>query len=211
MHSPAAYGAAMSTMGERLRQARRDAGYASASEGAARAGVPYNTYAQHENGTRDFPAKKAAVYARAFGVDVAWLLYGRGTPKREPRKGEVPVVGYVGAGAAMNLYSDGQGPFDYVLSPQGSGPKTVAAEIRGDSLGTFFNQWLVFYDDVQSPITADLIGELCVIGLPDGRVLVKKIQRAREDGRFHLLSQTEDPILDAQISWAARVTNMRPR
>lgn len=176
-----------------------------------RAGVTYNTYAQHENGTRDFPAKKAEVYARAFGVDVAWLLYGRGSAKREQRKGEVPVVGYVGAGAAMNLYADGQGPFDYVAAPAGAGERTVAAEIRGDSLGTFFNQWLVFYDDVQNPVSDALIGELCVCGLPDGRVLVKKIQRAREPGIFHLLSQTEEPILDVPLAWAAKVTNIRPR
>ena len=201
----------METLGDRLRHARIAAGFSSGAEGAARAGVNYYTYAQHENGTRDFPAKKAELYARAFNVDVSWLLYGKGTARREPKKGEVPVVGYVGAGAAMNLYSDGQGPFDYVAAPSGSSAETVAAEIRGDSLGTFFNQWLVFYDDVHSPVSDNLIGELCVCGLPDGRVLIKKIQRSKDEGYFHLLSQTEDPILDVPLDWAARVKHMRPR
>ena len=211
MHSPANYDLFMETMGDRLRKARIDAGFESASDGAARAAVKYYTYAQHENGTREFPAKRAESYARAFGVDVSWLLYGRGTARRDSQKGEVPLVGYVGAGAAMNLYSEGQGPFGYVAAPSGSNDKTVAAEVRGDSLGSFFNQWLVFYDDVHAPVSPGQIGELCVCGLSDGRVLVKKIQRAKQPGLFHLLSQTEEPILDVPLDWAARVTHMRPR
>lgn len=201
----------MSTMGERLRAAREGAGFASAREGAARVGAVYDTYAQHENGTRDYPAKRAEIYARAFNVDVAWLLYGKGGPTKKPKVGDVPVVGYVGAGAAMNLFSDGQGPFDYVTPPTDRSDATVAAEIRGDSLGPFFDQWLVFYDDVQSPVSEALIGELCVCGLDDGRVLIKKLKKSRADGLFHLLSQTEDPILDVPVAWAAKVKELRPR
>ena len=120
-------------------------------------------------------------------------------------------MGYVGAGAVAHLYAAGQGPFDEVDAPEYATDDTVAVEIRGDSLGPLFNEWLVFYDEVRSPVTPDLVGRLCVVGLPDGRVLIKKLARSRAEGFYHLLSQTEDPILDVEIDWAAKVTGMTPR
>ena len=81
-------------------------------------------------------------------------------------------------------------------------------EIRGNSLGSFFNRWLVFYDDVRRPATADLIGELCVVGLQDGRILIKLLQRGKTEGLHNLLSQTEPPIRDVAIEWAAKVLSM---
>jgi hypothetical protein len=198
---------AVSTPAERLVQAREAAGLATAREAADRTGVPYYTYVQHESGVRGITKDKAAVYGRAFGVEPSWLLYGRGGRKRTRT---VPLVGYVGAGAQAHLFETGQGPFEQVEATDAANENTVAAEIRGESLGALFDRWLVFYDDVRSPVTPDLYGKLCVVGLPDGRVLVKQLKRAPE-GRFHLISNTEGPLLDQEVSWAAKVTEMRPR
>jgi len=123
----------------------------------------------------------------------------------------VPVVGYVQAGAEAVLFSAGQGPFDYVPAPPGSTAQTVAVEIRGESLGPIFSEWLVFYDDVRSPVTPDLYGKLCVVGLPDGRILVKQVKPSKTSGLYHLMSQTEGSLLDQEILWAAKVKNMSPR
>jgi hypothetical protein len=90
-------------------------------------------------------------------------------------------------------------------------PETVAVEIRGESLGALFDRWLVYYDQVERPVTPELIGKLCVVGLADGRVLIKKIQRSKAKGLFHLISNTEAPLTDVAIEWAARVTSMQPR
>jgi hypothetical protein len=50
-----------------------------------------------------------------------------------------------------------------------------------------------------------------VVGLHDGRILVKQIQRARKEGQFNLISATEKPITDVEVDWAARVkTIARP-
>ncbi len=86
----------------------------------------------------------------------------------------------------------------------------MAVEIRGNSLGELFDRWLVFYDDVRRPVTEDLIGKLCVVGLADGRVLIKKIGRST-NGLYDLLSEKEPPIENAVIEWAARVNAMAPR
>lgn len=123
---------------------------------------------------------------------------------------KVRLVGYVGAAAEAHFYAIDQQDLDEVPAPEGSTPSTVAVEIRGTSLGALFDRWLVFYDDVRRPVTSDLIGRLCVVGLADERVLIKKIKRGR-DGMFTLLSNTEDPIHDAVIEWAARVKTMVPR
>lgn len=131
----------------------------------------------------------------------------------EPEQRTVPVIGYVGAGAEAHFYALSHGELDRVPAPDDAGPDTVAVEIRGESLGPLFERWLLHYDEVRSPITHDLIGQLCVVGLPDDRVLVKKVRRAKSkaDGLYDLLSNTEDPIFDAVIMWAAKVKSMVPR
>jgi hypothetical protein len=87
---------------------------------------------------------------------------------------------------------------------------SVAVEIKGSSLGEVFDRWLVFYDDVRQPVTPDLIGKLCVVGLSDDRVLIKTLERGR-NGRFNLKSNTEPVIQDAEVRWAAPVIDMKPR
>lgn len=157
-----------------------------------------------ETGGRNVSLKNLARLALALNVSQNDLVIGSGSKR-------VPIVGYVGAGAETLLFSEGQGPFGYVEAPDGSTEKTVAVEIRGTSLGELFDQWLVFYDDVHDPPTPSLIGQLCIVGLPDGRVLVKKLQRGQLEGRFNLLSNTEPPIYDVKIVWAAKVKAMTPR
>jgi SOS-response transcriptional repressor LexA len=151
-------------------------------------------------GTRKLAADEMVELARITGVEI-------------PETGAqrlVPLVGYVSAGA-LSYFHNPDGPIDWVPAMDGATPDTVAAEIRGDSLGSLFDQWLVYYDEVRRPVTPDLIGKLCVVGLPDDRTMVKKIQRSKTPGLFHLLSNTEAPIMDVEIVWAARVKNMVPR
>jgi phage repressor protein C with HTH and peptisase S24 domain len=211
------------TRGERLRTAR-EKHFKSARIAAKALGIAVSTYGAHERaeapGGRDYGPDEAKRYARRFRVTPEWLLTGRrvgptdGTPGPEPEEPpapKVPVAGYVGAGAETHFYAVAQGGLDEIDAPEGSTPDTVAVEIRGDSLGTFFDRWLVFYDDVRREVTPDLLGKLCVVGLDDGRVLIKKLQRSRSQGLFNLVSQTEAPILDVAIEWAAKVKSLMPR
>lgn len=125
---------------------------------------------------------------------------------------EVPIVGYVGAGSEAHFYANGQGPFGMVPAPEHSTPSTVAVEIHGESLGPLLDRWIVYYDRIERPVTEDMFGRLCVVGLADDRVLVKQIKPSRTKGLYHLFSNTtEVPILDVPILWAARVKNIMPR
>lgn len=200
----------MITPGERLRQIRTQRGLSTAQLGE-RVGRSESAVRNQENGTNGIPASLAAKYARCLTITPEWLLYGHGEGPTGGATESVPVVGYVSAGAALVRYEEGQGPFDFVKAPTVSTPTTVAAAVRGVSLGPAFDEAILFYDDVRSPVTSDLHGRLCVVGLTDGRVLVKII-RPSEGGRFHLLSNAaEEPLWDEVVVWAARVTEIRPR
>ena len=108
-------------------------------------------------------------------------------------------------------FSEGQGPFGEVDPPNDAPEDCVAVEIRGDSLGPFFNGWFAFYRELRDPPTADLLGTLCVVGLPDGRVLIKKIIKGSDPDRFTLLAQAGSPIENVRILWAAKVLDIAPR
>lgn len=136
-------------------------------------------------------------------------------PPPEPTDGPpatVPLVGMVGAGSHTSLFGLGQDPHERVEAPDGSTEATVAVEIRGTSLGALFDRWLIFYDDVRNPPDDSLMRKLCVLGLRDGEtILVKKISPGSRPGRYTLTSNADEPILDADVAWAAKVKAMVPR
>jgi phage repressor protein C with HTH and peptisase S24 domain len=122
----------------------------------------------------------------------------------------VKVKGYVGASGEAVYYRLADDELEEVPAPDGASDQTVACEVRGKSLGPVLESWLVFYDDVRSPITPDMLGCLCVVGLADDRILVKRLER--KSGKLVLVSNNGDPdIIDAVVEWGAKVTSMRPR
>lgn len=189
------------SIGRRIVQARQAAGWS--QEKLSRAvGAAQTTVSSWERGRTEPSRDDVARIAAALGVGLEVLELGGRT---------VPLVGFVGAGAEAHYYADGQGPFDQAPAPDDSTRRTVAVEVKGTSLGPLFDGWLIYYDDVRSPVTPDLIGRLCVVGLPDGRILVKRLRPAKTPGLFHLESNIEPTMLDQEVAWAARVKSMSPR
>ncbi len=173
-----------------------------AAEVARKAGMPpttlYSYLAAKSDSLKGTTQEKVA---EAFGVPVGDLF----------TSSTVPLVGYVGAGAAAHYYASADDGLGEVPAPQNATPETVAVEIRGTSLGPLFESWLIYYDEVRRPVSADLHGRLCVVGLPDGRILVKRIRASRSAGYFHLESNNEPTMPDEMVEWAARVKLMTPR
>lgn len=64
-------------IGNRLKAARKAAGFLSATEAATALGMNYRTYAGHENGNRGISRNALELYAKRFGVTTDWLLSGR--------------------------------------------------------------------------------------------------------------------------------------
>jgi hypothetical protein len=150
------------------------------------------------------------VIAERLGRSTDWLLADAAAASPRPSR-LLKVKGYVGATGEAHYYDMPEQDLDEIRAWDDDPPTAVAVQIRGQSLGRLLDRWYAVYDEVRRPITPDLIGEVCVVGLADGRVLIKQIQKVG-DG-FDLLSNRDrdPPIKNAQIEWAAKVKNIRAR
>jgi hypothetical protein len=175
-------------------------------EVAKRAGVPPTTLYSYLGGkSQSLKGTTQEAVTRAFGVSSEDLFGDKGGVRL------VPVVGYVGAGDAAHYYDTSQGDLDYVSAPEEATEATQARIIKGPSIGRRFDGWVIFSGEAHEPPTPDQNAELCVCGLEDGRVLVKWLEPTKTPGIYHLLSETEGPIFDQEVKWAAKVTSMRPK
>ena len=188
-------------MGNNLKQLRNAKGWTQ-PQAADAMGVSKGQYIKLERSERRLTQEYIERAAMVFDVPEVDVF---AAPK------EAPIVGYVGAGSEAHYYDGGDSPNDFAPLPPGGTDHTVAVEIRGDSLGNIFNKWLVYYDDVRTPPTPDMLRKLCVVGLSNGQVLVKMLMKGSAPGFFHLVSQTEGIIEDAHVIWAAEVRAMAPR
>jgi transcriptional regulator with XRE-family HTH domain len=188
-------------MGNNLKKLRLRAGWTH-QEAADHIGVSRGQFIKLERGERQLKERYILLAAKAFNVPEQDVISD--TPP-------VLIVGNVGAGSEAHFYEEGQGPFDEAPTIEGASESTVAVEIQGNSLGPLFDRWIAYYDDLRSPPTPDLVGHLCIVGLTDGRVLIKKIARARGNNHFDLWSNAEGPMFDVIIKWGARVKAIRPR
>lgn len=125
------------------------------------------------------------------------------------RAPSVGVVGYAGAGAEAHFYNVPEGNLDRIPAPPGSSHETRAIQIMGDSLGKPFDRWYAYYRDHRDD-PEPFIGELCVVGLADDRVLIKTIKRSRAQGMYTLESAFGEVIQNVRIKWAARVFFIGP-
>jgi hypothetical protein len=63
-------------MHHRLKKARINAGFKTATAAIEKCGWPNSTYRAHENGQNNFSVETAEIYGKAYGVSAAWLLVG---------------------------------------------------------------------------------------------------------------------------------------
>jgi hypothetical protein len=95
--------------------------------------------------------------------------------------------------------------------PPGGRSDTLAIEALGESLrGIAPDGSLVYYEGGRAPPTADMEGELCVVGLADGRVLIKYLHSGREAGRYDLESAASPTLRGEHVTWASLVTAIIP-
>ncbi len=193
----------------RLQQAREARGFKAAVDATKFFGWSYDTYIQHENGTRGL-VRAAAKYAKAFRVSEGWLLTGDGSMTDGPRM--APIVGKAGAGpeGTVQFYT-GDGNFGEIEAPVDSALTVEALEVQGDSMYGIANDgWLLFYEEKEPPAEHH-IGELCVCWLADERVLVKFPQPGSRKGLFNLESANAPTMRDVEINAFAIVTDIKTR
>lgn len=156
------------------------------------------------------PGKRAlSKIAKSGGISIDELI--EDSDLFSSQIGKIKLVGFIGVGAAVHHFADGQEHNEVVDGFYGATPETVAVEVRGDCLGENFDQWLAYYGAIKLEVPPDFIGRLCVVWLDDGRVLVRKIMPGQIQGTFNLLANYGPPIYDARIVSAAKVIHMAPR
>lgn len=135
-----AYIAAMTTRAERLKKARKDAGFRTARDAAASLGIPYSTYAGHENSSRAYETDDAVIYARKFKVTIEWLLTGKGTTPvvdnvvKTPLA-TIPIIGIVRAGTWQDADAGDSGLYEVVpAAPDAPATWQYAFTVEGTSL-----------------------------------------------------------------------------
>jgi hypothetical protein len=185
-------------------------------------GVTRSAVSQWVAGNTEPTPENLRTLATTAKVSFGWLATGRGEMASgdigsedvaagigSPPARLLKVKGYVSAGGKFRFYALDPGDMDEIPATNRDTENAVAVRIMGTSLGRFFDRWYAVYSDVRRPITDDLIGKLCVVGLPDDSVLIKKI--ARKGAGFELLSNdpAEEPVPAPKIAWAAEVLDIR--
>lgn len=192
----------MSTPSERLRLARKTAGFESATDAVNRFGWTQQTYLAHENGSRGYRLPTAQEYARAFRVSLEWLISGKGEMKGGKT---VPLMGIVSAGGHIMPADDSPNGLEQVDAPPEMGPSTVAAQVRGDSMYPAFDDGdLIYYDQIQA-MPEILPNKACIARLADGRCMLKLVRKGSRKGLYTLHSHNAPPIEDVRLEWVAKI------
>lgn len=188
-------------MGNRLKTLRESKAW-SHQTAAEMMGVSRSHFIKLERGERRLNSHTLDLAAAAFGVSPSDILAVE----------TVPIVGKVRAGDSVeHIDQDGHGGLGEAPAPENAQTNTVAVEIDGDSLGPAFNGWYLYYDAIESEPTPGMLHRLCVVGLPDGRVMVKTLRPGTAPGLFNLEPQFGTTLFDQPLAWAARVTSMIPK
>lgn len=205
---------AMSEMGERLKEARLSAGFKSAMSAAKRHGWAPSTYGAHENGQNDFDFGTAERYGKAFKVTPTWLMAGdEAAPRRRDEvpsfsRTEVPLMGYVGAGAIVEPEFEQVPPdgFDTVTLPFAVPEGIIALGIRGESMRPAYRDGdaVLVYED-QRYATDDYLGEEAVVRTAEGRRYLKELQRGSKRGLYNLYSHNDRLIEDRRVEWVGEI------
>jgi len=198
------------TPGDRLRQARIDAGYSSAAAGARAGGFHPQNLRDHEAGRRGISPGQAAAYERVFGRSATWVLYG---DAGEDYGASAAVVGKVGAGGIIAAISDGVRENERAPLPPGSPRGVSALIVEGEAMWPAYAGGDVIYygerTEKLDEIRDRLLDRECVLRTVDGRDMVRRLEAAGAPDRFTLTSYNAPPIRDVEVWWAAPILWVR--
>lgn len=185
----------------RLKKIRESRGLTQ-REAAEEMGASLSHYIKLETGTRPLNAHWIEAAAKAFAVSQAEIL---------DSNTDVPVMGYVGAGAEVEPDFEQVPPegLDQVTISFGLPAEMVAFVVKGDSQIPKFDEGevIVCYRDQRRGLDS-FIGEWVVIRLADGRRFVKKLER--DEQGYVLNSLNAEPIRFSGFQWVGEIYTVMP-
>lgn len=143
-------------------------GFTDAKAAATYFGWKYDSYIQHENGTRGL-SRAASKYAKAFRVNVGWLLNGEGDGPGPA----VPLVSFVSAGKleAPNGHVSAE---EFISVPAGGLPngQWIALRVEGDSMNRYSPPGSIIFVNRNERDAVD--GGFYVVATDDGDATYKR-------------------------------------
>lgn len=201
-------------MGERIRRARKSLNLTQ-QEFAQRLKVTQPTVHRWEKGFYDPDETALGRLAEMTGLTPAYFRYGDPVSGPDPRL--AAMVGYVGAGAQIVVAGqDGQsgqnGTTAAIAAPSGDALSAMAVMVRGDGLYPVYQDGdVIFYSPEGSDQESAYLGRECVVKLPDGPLLLKRVMRGSEPGSYLLLSYNAAPMDNVRLEWASPVRWIKRR
>lgn len=178
----------------------------SKAELSRRSGVSYDNVTKYLAGLVDKPRGDTLErLAVSLGIDTLWLEKGidLSAPTRSVR-----LMGYIGAGQAVEAFDSGDDTT--IEAPADAHPDTVAAKVRGDSMLPVFQENWIIYWSKHLP-AHEMVNQLAVVQLADGRIMVKTLRLGSKAGLWTLTSANAGDIVDVPVDWAAPIDWIRPR
>ncbi|TPW29695.1 LexA family transcriptional regulator [Martelella alba] len=160
---------------ERLKEARRMAGFGGVTSAAAQFGWNENNYKAHESGRNGFTVTDGRKYARAFKVSFHWLYLGEGSPTPSDKEEMIPLVSFISAGklSEPNGHSE---PESQTLFPRCNLPNGdwIALKVEGDSMDLYSPPGSIIFVNRLEKDVVD--GGLYVVMTDDGDATYKKFR-----------------------------------
>lgn len=174
-------------------------------------GMTGQNYGKIERGSVELREFHLGPLAQLYGVEVGDLT-------KLPDQILAPIVGHVGADPEGRIVRTlVQAANDHVPLPIGATSNCVAVQVDGHSMRGFADDGsLIFYENLETPPSDDLIGEKVVVQLAgddeadDPDVLIKILRRGSKPGLYDLESINGPTMKDVRVRWAAEIIQITP-
>lgn len=194
---------------KRLEEARIARGFNDAKKAATYFGWKYDTYAQHENGTRGI-VRAARQYAKAYRVSEGWLLTGEGQGPGQSLQvpatvSDVPRISWVSAGELRD--QDGVTDFsDYPTEPAIDLPEGewICLEVEGNSMNKISPPESIIFVNLRDK---RLVSNALYVVADESGATTYKRYRPNEEPQFQPASyeEVEPPRFQGAIRVIGRV------
>jgi transcriptional regulator with XRE-family HTH domain len=151
------------------------------------------------------------------------IVWGVGQSFRQYPVESVPVIGTVDAHGVVQItagpttYKKGRRADrgEYAKAPQVEAPSVtgymdyLALVMRENSVSGLLTGWTLYFDPGFLPDLQTSTGSLCVVGMVDGAILVRRVAQGSQKSRYHLLGSNTDPIFDVRLQWVTPIAWIR--
>ena len=194
----------MGDSNDRLKAARKRAGFESARYAAMRYGWTVSTYASHENGQTPVPQKAAETYAPKFRTTAAWILTGDGPATA---RNIAPVMGMVGAGGDISPEYEQVPPegLSEIEAPFPLPDDAIAFQVEGNSMWPRYDPGDIVIVRSRQGDPDSLLGLEVALRTAKGQRYLKRVLRGKARGLYDLESHNAEPIRNVRIEWVSEV------